>query len=91
MSTEVVTMKDIDRVITICPRCAGNKAIRMMKTKCHEWKLRKYFMLCDECGYCTSNAFTHRGAVKKWNKVNPQVVKAIKAGTPPRGTKGEDA
>lgn len=61
-------MKDIDRVITVCPRCAGNKAIRIMKTICPERKLRKYFMCCDECGYCTPNAFTQRGAVKNWSR-----------------------
>lgn len=61
-------MKDIDRVITICPCCAGNKAIRMLKTVFPEWRLRKYFMFCDECGYCAPNAFTQRGAVKNWSR-----------------------
>ena len=76
-------------VFNTCRNC-GNEVIFVAHTLIPK-KWKNYWVTCARCGFCAPNAHTQRGAIKKWNKVNPQVVKAIKAGTPPRGTKGEDA
>lgn len=81
--------KVINRAFNTCRNC-GNELIFVVHTLIPK-KWKSYWVTCGRCGYCTPNAHTPRGAVKKWNKVNSQVTKVIKAGTPPRGTKGEDA
>ena len=60
-------MSVIDRVITVCPKCAGMNRHLMCKTIIPKW-LKKYYIECDECGYCAPRAFTWRGAVKNWSR-----------------------
>ena len=72
-----------------CRSCGNEKMYVIHASIPSRWK--NYWIECSRCGFCTPNAHTMRGAIKKWNKANSQVVKAIKVETPPHGTKGEDA
>ncbi len=43
-------MRDLDRIVTVCPNCAGNKEIEMWRSIVPK-KLRRYCLHCGECGY----------------------------------------
>lgn len=60
-------MKDLDRVVTVCPNCAGNKEIEMWRSIIPK-NLRRYYLHCGECGYTSKPALTVRGAIKKWSR-----------------------
>lgn len=60
-------MSALDRVITVCPQCAGVNTHILAVTDMPK-RIKKYHMECDACGYCTSQAFTRRGAIKKWSQ-----------------------
>lgn len=61
-------MRDIDRIFTVCPNCAGNKEIKMCRTIVPK-KLRRYYLYCGEYGYTSERALTVHGAIKKWSRV----------------------
>lgn len=60
-------MSALDRVITCCPWCAGIGTLIIGKTITTK-RLKKYHAECDACGYCAPQAFTRRGAIKKWSR-----------------------
>lgn len=60
-------MKDLDRVITICPNCAESGNAEIWKGSTPK-RLKKYYVHCDECDYCAPRAFTKRGAMKNWSR-----------------------
>lgn len=78
-----------NKVFNVCRSCGNVKMYTLHTPLQRRWK--GYWIECGRCGSCAPNAHTMSGAIKKWNKVNPQVAKAIEAGNSPRGTKGEDA
>lgn len=59
-------MKPIDRTITPCPRCAGTHG-EIWRTCCPR-RLRKYSVICGECGFGTKKTFTERGAIRAWSR-----------------------
>ena len=59
-------MKPIDRTITPCPRCADTHG-EIWRTCCPR-RLRKYSVICGECGFETKKAFTERGAIRAWSR-----------------------
>lgn len=60
-------MSALDRVITCCPKCAriGTHIMCITGEPKH---LNRYHIECDACGYCAPQAFTRRGAIKKWSR-----------------------
>lgn len=46
-----------------CPNC-GKERIWTV----HKWSgIRRYFMECASCHWCSGDALTRKGAVLKWN------------------------
>lgn len=60
-------MNDLDRIVTVCPNCAGNKEIELWRSVVPK-NLRRYCLHCGECDYTSGRAFTVRGAIKKWSR-----------------------
>lgn len=60
-------MSALDRVITCCPQCAGKNTHILVVTDMPK-RMKKYHMECVVCGYCAPQAFTWRGAIKKWSR-----------------------
>lgn len=60
-------MSALDRVITCCPQCAGIGTGILWVTGLPK-RLDKYYVECGACGYCAPQAFTWRGAIKKWSR-----------------------